>query len=64
MHKKYIVMIPKASTEHPGKHGVTINSTMHPTKCALLLMEISEGFLYSRERKLKDCYWTETPKAP
>lgn len=42
-------MIPKASTEHPGTRRVTINSTMHLMKYALLLMEIA-GFLYLEEQ--------------
>lgn len=46
IHEKNIVMIPKASTEQPGKCSVTINSTMHLIKC----METSEGFLYLREQ--------------
>lgn len=50
IHEKNVVMISKVSTEHPGKCTVTINSTMHVIKCALLLMETSEGFLYSREQ--------------
>lgn len=43
-------MIPKASTEHPGTRRVTINSTVYLMKYALLLMEISEGFLYLGEQ--------------
>lgn len=48
--EKTIVVTPKASSEHPWKGRVIINSTVHLMKCALLLVEVAEGFLYSAEQ--------------